>query len=189
MVLIALLLDLVFVGVAFGARTWVQRQRTGDSGWRLGRPHSAAEAVARVLLFGSVAAIATTLMTATESPPAVIAILSTAVAAASIVLVAVAQLQMAESWRIGVDPDERTELVRSGLYAHVRNPIYTGMAAYTIAHVGLTPTPAAVIAALLMVAGVQLQVRSVEEPYLDRIHNDAFRAWTRTSGRFIPRIG
>ena len=189
MVLVTLVLDLVFVVAAFGARTWVQRRRTGDTGWRLGRPHSAAEAVARILLFGSATAIVAALVTAEESPSAVVASLSVAGATASIVLVAVAQLQMAESWRIGVDPDERTELVRSGLYAHVRNPIYTGMTAYTIAHVGLTPTPAAVVAVCLMVLGVVIQVRSVEEPYLDRVHGDAFRAWTRTTGRFVPRVG
>ena len=189
MFFVALVLDLVFVTVAFGARTWVQRRRTGDSGWRLGRPHSAAEALARVLLIGSVLAIVVALVSEAEAPPTVIAILSAGVAVGSIVLVAVAQLQMAESWRIGVDPDERTELVRSGLYSHVRNPIYTGMVVYTVAHVGLTPTPAAVIAALLMITGVELQVRAVEEPYLDRVHDNAFRAWTQTSGRFIPRVG
>lgn len=189
MVLVALVLDLMFVVVAFGARTWVQRRRTGDSGWRLGRPHSAAEALARILLFGSALSIVVALATAEESPPAAVASLSVALAIASIVLVAVAQLQMAESWRIGVDPDERTKLVRTGLYAHVRNPIYTGMATYTVAHAGLTPTPAAVVAVLLMIAGVELQVRSVEEPYLDRVHGDTFRAWTRTSGRFVPLVG
>ena len=189
MLLVALACDLVFVSVAFGARTWVQRRRTGDSGWRLGRPQSAAEAAARLLLVGSVVAIVVALVSGAEAPPTVVAILSAGVAIGSIVLVAVAQLQMAESWRIGVDPDERTELVRSGLYSHVRNPIYTGMVAYTVAHVGLTPTPAAVVAALLMIAGVELQVRAVEEPYLDRVHDDAFRAWTQTSGRFIPRVG
>lgn len=189
MVIVALVLDLLFVAVAFGARTWVQRRRTGDSGWRLGRPHSAAEGLARVLLFGSAAAIAAALVTMEEPAPAAVASLSIAGAIASVVLVVVAQLQMAESWRIGIDPDETTELVRSGLYAHVRNPIYTGMAAYAVAHVGLTPSPAAVLAALLMVAGVQLQVRAVEEPYLDRVHGEAFRAWTRNSGRFVPRVG
>jgi len=189
MVLVAFVLDLVFIVVAFGARTWVQRRRTGDMGWRLGRPHSAAEAGARALLVGSALAIVASLVTTEESPSAVVASLSVAGATASIVLVAVAQLQMAESWRIGVDPDERTELIRSGLYSHVRNPIYTGMAAYTVAHVGLTPSPAAVVAVLLMVVGVEVQVRSVEEPYLARVHGEAFHAWTRSSGRFVPRVG
>jgi protein-S-isoprenylcysteine O-methyltransferase Ste14 len=33
------------------------------------------------------------------------------------------------SWRIGVDPDERTTLVTSGPFAIARNPIFTAMAA------------------------------------------------------------
>jgi protein-S-isoprenylcysteine O-methyltransferase Ste14 len=189
MVAIALWLDLVFVVVAFAVRTWVQRRRTGDWGWRLGRPDSAAEGLARVLLLGSAVAIVAALVTAETSSPAAVAGVSVAIAIASVALVGVAQLQMAESWRIGVDPDERTELVRSGLYAYVRNPIYAGMAAYAIAHVGLTPSPAAVVAALSMVTGVELQVRLVEEPYLHRVHGTAYRTWTHTSGRFVPRLG
>jgi protein-S-isoprenylcysteine O-methyltransferase Ste14 len=39
---IALGFELTFVTVGFGLRTLVQRSRTGDSGWRLGRPWSVA---------------------------------------------------------------------------------------------------------------------------------------------------
>lgn len=189
MVLVAVVLDLLFVAVAFGVRTWVQRRRTGDSGWRLGKPHSAAEGLARVLLVGSGLLLVAALVTADGPMPPVVSVGAVVVAVASIVVVALAQLQMDDSWRIGVDPDERTTLVRSGLYARIRNPIYTGMVAYAVAHVGLTPSPSAVLAAVAMVAGVQLQVRSVEEPYLARLHGDDYRTWAEVSGRFVPGLG
>ena len=38
-----------------------------------------------------------------------------------------AQLDMGDSWRIGVDPSETTTLVRTGLFGWVRNPIFTAM--------------------------------------------------------------
>jgi protein-S-isoprenylcysteine O-methyltransferase Ste14 len=38
-----------------------------------------------------------------------------------------AQRAIGESWRIGVDPDERTELVTAGLFGRLRTPIFTGM--------------------------------------------------------------
>jgi hypothetical protein len=41
-------------------------------------------------------------------------------------LTVAAQLEMGDSWRIGVDPGERTGLVESGLFARVRNPIFSG---------------------------------------------------------------
>ena len=38
-----------------------------------------------------------------------------------------AQIDLGDSWRIGVDPGERTTLVRSGVFGRVRNPIFTAM--------------------------------------------------------------
>ena len=38
-----------------------------------------------------------------------------------------AQLDMGDSWRIGVDPGETTTLVRTGVFGWVRNPIFTAM--------------------------------------------------------------
>jgi protein-S-isoprenylcysteine O-methyltransferase Ste14 len=34
---------------------------------------------------------------------------------------------MGDSWRIGVDPQETTGLVTSGVFTRVRNPIFTAM--------------------------------------------------------------
>ena len=39
-----------------------------------------------------------------------------------------AQLSMGDSWRIGVDDHERTELVTRGAFGFARNPILTAMA-------------------------------------------------------------
>jgi protein-S-isoprenylcysteine O-methyltransferase Ste14 len=32
-------------------------------------------------------------------------------------------------------------------------------------------------------------VRLVEEPYLERVHGEAYRAYAERTGRFVPRIG
>ena len=40
-----------------------------------------------------------------------------------------------------------------------------------------------------IVIGVQLEVRVVEEPYLRRVHGDAYEQYTTSVGRFLPRIG
>jgi protein-S-isoprenylcysteine O-methyltransferase Ste14 len=185
---VAAVLDVVFLLVAFGWRTIVQRRRTGDSGWRLGRPHSAAEAVARLLMVGAGVALGGSLLLADPGPMAVGVVGGTLMAGA-IAFVGIAQLQMGASWRIGVDPDERTRLVRTGLYRSVRNPIYTGMVGFAVGHALLAPSPLGWIAAAAMLTGVELQVRRVEEPYLDVAHGDAFRQWRATAGRFLPAVG
>ena len=100
-----------------------------------------------------------------------------AVAVAAVVLVAVAQLQMGSSWRIGVDLGERTELVRTGLYTEIRNPIYTGMVAFAVGQALLLPSGWTVAAVVAMTVGVQIQVRAVEEPYLVVAHGPAFARW------------
>ena len=38
-----------------------------------------------------------------------------------------AQLDMGESWRVGVDTSETTTLVRSGSFRLIRNPIFAAM--------------------------------------------------------------
>ncbi|MGY5883100.1 hypothetical protein [Modestobacter lacusdianchii] len=46
---------------------------------------------------------------------------------------------------------------------------------------------AAALAAL--VVAVQLQVRSIEEPYLRAVHGAAYLAFATRAGRFLPGIG
>jgi protein-S-isoprenylcysteine O-methyltransferase Ste14 len=39
------------------------------------------------------------------------------------------------------------------------------------------------------VIGLQIQVRLVEEPYLLRVHGDAYRRYAERTGRFVPWLG
>jgi protein-S-isoprenylcysteine O-methyltransferase Ste14 len=45
----------------------------------------------------------------------------------SLVWTVVAQAQMGESWRIGIDQTRRTNLVQRGVFSVSRNPIFPGM--------------------------------------------------------------
>ena len=40
-----------------------------------------------------------------------------------------------------------------------------------------------------VVTAQQIQVRLVEEPYLRRVHGDAYRRYAASTGRFLPWIG
>ena len=100
-----------------------------------------------------------------------------------------AQLDMGDSWRIGVDPAERTTLVRSGVFGRVRNPIFTAM---LVTALGLTLMVGNVISLTglgALFAALEVQVWLVEEPYLRTVHGDAYREYTATVGRFIPAVG
>jgi protein-S-isoprenylcysteine O-methyltransferase Ste14 len=53
----------------------------------------------------------------------------------------------------------------------------------------LVPNVAALIGIVLIVMGLEVNVRFIEEPHLAGVHGDAYRSYTRTAGRFVPWIG
>ena len=93
------------------------------------------------------------------------------------------------SWRIGVDEEERTELVTRGIFALVRNPVFTGMGVLLAGQALVVPSAISVAALAVFVAAVQVQVRAIEEPYLVRTHGAAYRSYTTRTGRFVPLVG
>jgi protein-S-isoprenylcysteine O-methyltransferase Ste14 len=86
----------------------------------------------------------------------------------------IAQLAMGDSWRVGVDESERTELVTSGPFAVVRNPIFAAMIPTSLGLTLLVPNVVALAAFLGLVTALELQVRFVEEPYLMRTHGERY---------------
>ena len=195
---IALVLFAVFGVLGFGWRSWLQYRRTGSSGFRAtsGRIGST-EWIAGV-------GVAVALMVAVSAPIlqrvnliAPLGVLSEvwlqaagiAVAIFGIAATVYAQLEMGDSWRVGVDLRETTTLVHTGVFGRIRNPIYTAMFAFGLGIALVTPNIVACAGFILLVAAIELQVRRVEEPHLLRTHGDAYRAYTATVGRFIPRVG
>ncbi len=177
-----------YVAVAFVLRTIVQLRTTGSSGLvGLRRDASSLERLAGALFVGSFALALIAPLVGT--PLADTSMIGAAIVALATLATFGTQLAMAGSWRIGVDPSERTELVTRGPFSVVRNPIFTLMA---IASVGLAlacPTPLALLAPVLLVIALELQVRVIEEPYLLVTHGERYRDYTRRTGRFVPGVG
>lgn len=96
----------------------------------------------------------------------------------------VAQVQMKEAWRIGIDRDTRTELVTSGLFKISRNPVFLGM---IVNLGGLTQVTPNIVTLMLLVIGtccIQLQVR-MEEDFLLQEHGNNYRQYKQNTPRFI----
>lgn len=100
-----------------------------------------------------------------------------------------AQLAMGPSWRVGVDRKERTALVTSGPFGIVRNPIYAGVAAFAVGLVLMVPNVVAAIGLAAAIAGIELEVRFVEKPYLLSAHGVAYARYAARVGRFLPGVG
>lgn len=198
MPVIALVLFVVFAALGFGWRSWVQRHRTGATGFKgiSGRPGSV-EWIAGV---GFVVAIAVAVLAPVLQLAGLVFPLSVlhaawiqtsgvAIAVLGISATVYAQLDMGDSWRIGVDHTEITTLVHTGVFSLVRNPIFTAMIVFAFGVTLVTPNPIALCGFALLVATIQLQVRVVEEPYLRGVHGDTYREYLATVGRFVPGAG
>ena len=109
--------------------------------------------------------------------------------AAGLAVIVFSQQWMGRSWRIGVDEQERTELVCTGPFALVRNPIYTGMIAAVLGLALLVPNVIAAASVALLLAALEVQTRLVEEPYLLRVHGSSYGSWASRTGRFLPGVG
>ena len=195
MTTVALILYVVALVVLFGVRSWVQQRRTGSAGFHgiSGTPSDAGWwggvlfVVAMVLgLAGPLLAVADVVST---DPPLGVQLTGLVLALIGFAGTLAAQTGMGESWRIGVDPGERTDLVTTGVFAHVRNPIFTAMVVAQLGIVLMVPTWVTALSLVALVVAVQLQVRVVEEPHLRAVHGNAYGAYSAATGRFLPRIG
>jgi protein-S-isoprenylcysteine O-methyltransferase Ste14 len=195
---LAIVLSVVWFVSLFVFRTVVQWRKTGSTGlkgfhgtvgslpWIAGSSMSLGLALAPIAPVGALLRWpGGALLVA--SPP--LHIVGAACALAGIVGALLAQLSMGDSWRVGVDEAETTELVTIGPFAWVRNPIFTFMGLSLIGLTLLVPNILSFVAAALAVLGIELQVRAVEEPYLKSTHGAAYRYYASRVGRFVPGVG
>lgn len=118
-------------------------------------------------------------------PP--LAVLGLAVMLAGTVLMFVAQLAMGASWRIGIDRVGNPGLVTRGPYRFSRNPIYLCMFVVLAGFVATLPGWPAILTFVGTVLGIRIAVVR-EEDHLVSVYGDAYRAYVRRVGRFLPRL-
>lgn len=119
--------------------------------------------------------------------PAAVAVAGVACLGLGIGVVVLAQAQMGASWRIGIEEKE-TGLVTHGLFALVRNPIYSGMLLVVLGEALVAPCAATAGAALGSALFLDLQTRREERHLLAR-HGEDYRRWAARVGRFVPGLG
>lgn len=186
----------LFYGIAFFRRSWIVWKRTGVNPYRLAPGPGIHGFLARGyrLVFVVVALIVLLYvfveparewmgpLTWFERLPVQLA--GAVLMAASLLWVLVAQTQMGASWRIGIDGARATALVRHGLFARSRNPIFLAM---RLELLGLFLVLPGVAAAAVLVAGeilMQVQVR-LEEQHLAAQHGAAYADYCARVRRWL----
>lgn len=192
---------LVFLGVGVVWRSYAHYQRHGEWGIQLfhrggwvQRIRDGLFLVVVVLLFVQVLAFAVApdaieralVLPAALAPFAKVG--GAALVALGTLVMAVAQIQLGASWRIGIDPAARPGLVTRGIYRYCRNPIFLAMF-MGLAGLALW-VPTWISLAILASAAWAIRAQVLdEERYLLGAYGDDYRAYASQVGRFLPGLG
>jgi protein-S-isoprenylcysteine O-methyltransferase Ste14 len=196
MAITALIMFLVFLVLVAGVRTWIQVRHTGDTGDRRkeARRNPTQRWIDGLATIGALALGVGSPVAALFGLDLVVRSLMIAVGGLVLTILGMiatftAQLAMGDSWRVGVDPHERTTLIRSGPFGWVRNPILSSVLITCIGLVVMMPTVVGIAGLAAVAVASQMLVRLVEEPYLRRAHGQEYARYAESVGRFVPGIG
>jgi protein-S-isoprenylcysteine O-methyltransferase Ste14 len=114
--------------------------------------------------------------------------LGTALGLCGALLMFAAQLELGDSWRIGIEEGARPGLVVRGMYRWSRNPIFLWILVSWIGLALLLFDLLFGVLVVLMVLGIRAQVRD-EERWLLETYGEAYRDYAARVGRFLPGIG
>lgn len=192
--MISLILISAFLLLAVLGRSFIQYRRNGDFGIRT----AALDAPWIEILPGAIfvltfcVAFALVLFGFVKgtpflyTPTITLQLVGFLIGICGIVVTMVSQFQMGDSWRIGVDQQETTPLIKHGIYARSRNPIYFGIFLFWIGICITFPQILLWACALICWICIEVIVRKIEEPYLMKVHGDDYSAYMRNTNRYKP---
>lgn len=96
----------------------------------------------------------------------------------------IAQVHMKDSWRIGIDKDNKTSLITTGLFAYSRNPVFLAMLTSLFGLFLVRPNAFTALVGIVSYILIQVQIR-LEEEYLSEQHGSDYEAYKKTVRRFF----
>jgi protein-S-isoprenylcysteine O-methyltransferase Ste14 len=94
---------------------------------------------------------------------------------------------MGDTWRIGVNRNEKTSLVTRGPYRVIRHPIYGFQIVMLAGAALLLPTIFSLL--ILAIHFVCVQAKAAdEESYLLSVHGETYRDYLNRTGRLLPKL-
>jgi len=95
--------------------------------------------------------------------------------------------QMGHSWRMGIDPTERTELISGGPYARLAHPIYALSQLMMLGTILSLPSPMLLGAGAVHLFLLHWEARR-EERHMLQSHGEAYARYRSQVGGFVPRF-
>jgi protein-S-isoprenylcysteine O-methyltransferase Ste14 len=188
-----LVLYLAFAFVLPSYRTWKQ---TGINPVTFGKNDTAHDYIGfvmklliallfvAVLIFSFSSNIYNYLLPAVYLQNQVIRIIGLVMIHTSLLWIIIAQYQMNNSWRIGIDETNKTELVTKGVFAISRNPIFLGMTVSVFGLFLITPNAVTFFLSLTTYLIIQIQIR-LEEEFLEKVHGEKYINYKKTTRRLL----
>jgi protein-S-isoprenylcysteine O-methyltransferase Ste14 len=103
----------------------------------------------------------------------------------SILLGAIFSAQLKDSWRVGVPEDQKTTLIKDGVYAHIRNPYFLSYFIMFFSMLCIRPSLLLLVLILAAVTVFHKMVRK-EERYLLGVHGREYEEYKKKTGRYLP---
>lgn len=187
---------LVYLGAAFLWRSILVWKRTGLNPYTLGQADTAHDFVGGLfrLTLGLMVVVILVYSFSTEGyllfapilwlQHPTLVVVGLMLLGLSLMWILVAQAQMGEAWRIGIDDQHQTELVQKGVFCLSRNPIFLGMRATLLGFFLILPNALSLTTLALGEALMQIQVR-LEEEHLLRMHGERYRAYQQRVRRWL----
>lgn len=107
--------------------------------------------------------------------------------AAGIGLAIWARLHIGSNWSSAVSIKVGHQLIRTGPYAYVRHPIYSGILLAMAGTSLVRGQPRGFIAVLLLVVGLFLKLQ-MEEHYMRTTFGPEYDEYSRSTGALVPRL-
>lgn len=102
----------------------------------------------------------------------------------SLIWITTAQVQMSNSWRIGIDYGSKTKLVENGLFRISRNPVFLGIILSYIGMFLISPNGVSAVLLTLTLFALNVQVR-LEEEHLSKMHGEEYERYRQRVRRWI----
>lgn len=102
----------------------------------------------------------------------------------ALIWIIIAQQQMSNSWRIGIDEKNRTVLKTTGLFRISRNPVFLGMIVSVFGLFLILPNALTFFLTATTYIITQIQIR-LEEAFLEKQHGDNYKAYKLKTRRLI----
>ena len=188
--------SLVFILQVFVIRSVILWKKTGVNPFVFGKTENAHDYIGRVykvmtvgtwIAIGSYSFLPDTyqyLMPMWYLESAIVQQVGVGLLVFAFIWIIVAQFQMSNSWRIGINYEETTKLIDHGLFGVSRNPIFLGV---LISYVGtFLVIPNALTFSLMAITFISIQVQvRMEEEYLQKSHGEEYNQYQKKVRRWI----